>query len=179
MRYLKALFLAPLLVLALALPAAAQAQPEKSADNDLEQQVLKELAKFEFKAKRDVPAADSIFVDKGRLQEAMYKLSLSQGGVLLKSGKTTKVSSVKIMEHGIQIFLETDKCAMISMAADTEAVQKMAVPKLVELSKATLGALFTAVEVPAGSAKPADGAKPADTAKPADAAKAAEEKKTT
>lgn len=145
MRYITAF----VLVLVLILPAMAQkpAAPAPAApSNDLEQQLLKALEKYEFKAKRDVPAADSIFVEKGKLQEAMYKLSMQQGGVLLKSGKTTKVSSVKIMDRGVQVFFETDKCAMINMAADSEDIAKMSLPKLIDFTKGAISALFQIIE---------------------------------
>ncbi len=137
MRYLTAI----LLTLALAAPALAQ-KAAVPGPSDLEQQLFKELTKFEYKAKRDIPAADSIFVEKGKIQEAMYKLSLQQGGVLLKSGKSTKVSSVKIMDHGVQVFFETDKCAMINLAAENEDVPKLTLPKLVEFAKTSIAALF-------------------------------------
>jgi hypothetical protein len=143
------------MVLALLVPALAQkpapaqkSVPAQKAEtpapgpSDLEKQLLNALAKYEYRAKRDVPAADSIFVENGRLNQSMYKLSLQQGGVLLKSGLATKVSSVKIMEHGIQIFFATDKCALMNVAAETDNLPRMPLQKLVDLSKTAIGALF-------------------------------------
>lgn len=152
-----------LLLLALVVPGFAQKAAAPSEEpTGLEQQLLKELAKYEYKAKRDVPAADSIFVEKGKLQLPMYKLSLQQGGVLLKTGKTTKVSSVKIMDHGVQVFFETDKCALINMAADSEQVMSLPLQKLLDFTRTSIGALFEQV---GGEQAPAE-KKPAEEKKP-------------
>lgn len=145
-----------LVLFALVLTGVASKAPAqavtKSATADLESQLLKELAKYEYKAKKDVPAADYLFIEKGRLQEAMYKSALQTGGVLVKAGAVTKVSSVKIMDRGVQIFFETDKCAMINMAAENDDLAKMSLPKLVEFSKTSIAALFHIVgEEKAGS----------------------------
>ena len=123
-------------------PPTEQKAPAPTPTKERESELLKELAKFEYKAKRSIPAADSIFVEKGKVQEALYKLAMQTGGVLLKPGATTKVSSVKIMDRGIQVFFETDKCALINLAADSEDIAKMSLSQMVDFSKASISALF-------------------------------------
>lgn len=167
-----------LLVLVLVLPALAQnpaTPPAKGPSSDLASQLLEALQKYEYKAKRDIPAADSIFVEKNRVQEAMYKVAMQTGGILLKSGATTKVSSVKLMDHGVQVFFETDKCALINVTAESDDIAKMSLPKVVEFTKGSVKALFQIVGDEPKTPAAATPAVPAPETKEKPAAK--EEKK--
>ena len=108
--------------------------------------VLRELEKYSFRARVDIPAVDFIFVQDGKIIEAMYRDALKENPRALAAGAVTKVSSVKVLDHGIQVFLATDKCAVIGVSAGTLDTATTTTKELVDAARKAIAPLFEIIE---------------------------------
>ena len=103
---MSALLLVVILTAAPLLADVAQDEPETPAQQTLEakqaeqaEKVLRQLAKSEYRAKVDIPKADCLFVEDGKIVEAMYQNAVREYPKAVPAGAVTKVSSVIVMEH--------------------------------------------------------------------------------
>jgi major membrane immunogen (membrane-anchored lipoprotein) len=133
------------LVAVLALPLVAQGSQKGSemALAEKAKQVQTELQKFEYKAKVDIPAVDCIFVQDGKLVQGVYQSYLKDNPKALKAGAITKVSTVKMLERGVQIYMASDSFAIIGVSANPMETKDLAVKDLVEIAKKSISALLT------------------------------------
>lgn len=149
MRYLTC---ALLLALAMASPAMSQGNPavmqqklQEMSREDKAKEVLRELTQSEYRAKMDIPQVDCIFVQDGKISKGTYRLALKGNPRALKAGAVTKISSVKLMDRGIQIFFATDTCALIGVSSEPIETATMSTKNLLELAKKSIGPLFETV----------------------------------
>lgn len=143
---------AVLLILLAAVPAVAQGNPaviqhklQEIQQAEKAKEVLRQLTQHEYRAKADIPAVDGIFVQDGKVNEALYRYAMRENAKALRAGAVTKVSSVKIMDHGVQIYLATDSCALIGISASPVDTADMPAPELVKLAQKSLAPLFEAL----------------------------------
>ncbi len=146
--------LAIVLILAIiAVPAVAQGGKE-SLESLMQQKrqaektaaVLREITQSEYRAQMDIPASDSLFVEDGKLTTATYRAAL-KNGVALKAGETTRVTQVKLMDFGVQVFFANGACALIGWADKFEPANQT-VEAIAGLAKKTLLAVFEPVATP-------------------------------
>lgn len=142
--------LSVMLVTIVALPLAAQGTPaalQQKADgmalSEKAKQVQTELQKFEYKAKVDIPAVDCIFVQDGKLVAGVYQSYLKDNPRALKAGATTKVSNVKMLERGVQIYFANDSFAIIGVSSQAMETKDTSVKDLVEIAKKSLTPLLS------------------------------------
>ncbi len=142
--------LAVLVVIVAALavvPLAGQTQDAKNKaalQAERASALLKELGNFEFKAKIEVPATDGIFVEDGKLVGATYRNQLKDNPVALKPGDITKVSQVKVLDYGIQIFFASDTCALIGITGQMDTL-KLSPEEMLGAAKKSVEPLFDLV----------------------------------
>lgn len=141
------------LMLVLTVAAAGQNKtaeiPEKFLETQRAQQakeVLRELAQSHYRAKMDIPAVDCIFVEDGKIAQGMYRSALKENPKALPAGAVTKVSSVRVMDHGIQVFFASDSCALIAVSPGPLDTAPMSVKELVEMAKKSIAPLFETVQ---------------------------------
>lgn len=144
---------AVLVVVCLALPLASQGNQATLQQKDKEKimadkakDVQGALQKSEYKAKVDIPAVDCIFVQDGKILQGMYQSYLRDNPKALAAGATTKVSKVKVMEQGVQIYLANDSFAIIAVSSTPVNSVEMPVKDLTEMAKKALNALLQVVE---------------------------------
>lgn len=134
-------------VVALLAPRMLAAQDEKPApaSPDIRAAELKtELLKNTYTAKRAIPESDNIFVENGRVVEALFTMEREGHATALESGKTTSISKVVLLDRAIQVFFANDKCALLILTKGERRTADMAPPELLELARQGIGALFTA-----------------------------------
>jgi hypothetical protein len=128
------------LMLLVAGPLIAQA--EKPADTRADN-VMAALNKLTFTARRPIPASENIFVEDGKITEALYALAREQNGVALPSGQTAKVSKVLLLDKALHVFFAEDKFALLLLGKDNQSVNEMTTGQLLEMARKGIGALFT------------------------------------
>ncbi len=133
-------------------PPPAQNSEARQAEQSKE--VLRELAQSDYKAKLDIPAVDYIFVEDGKLQEATYRAALKDNPKALKAGTVTKISKVKVMDHGVQVFLASDSCALIALSTKTIETAEMTPKQLAEVARKSIAALFDTLPEKTDSKEP-------------------------
>ena len=140
------------LILVLTVSAAGQNKtaeiPEKFLETQPAEQakeVLRELAQSQYRAKMDIPALDSIFVEGGKIAQGMYRSALKDNPKALPAGAVTKVSSVRVMDHGIQVFFAGDSCALIAVSPGSLDTAAMSVKESVKMAKKSIAPLFETV----------------------------------
>ena len=133
----------------------AETQSSEARQTAVARKIKEALEPLSFKAKTDIPAADNIFVEDGKLSDASYRAELKTHGKALKAGAVTKISSIEVMDFGVQIFFETDSCALIALTAKQESTGGMTVEDLVKLVRKSAAPLFEVIEA-AGGEKPRD-----------------------
>jgi hypothetical protein len=148
---MRALFIVVIL-LALVAPAAVAQNSGQSLDKLVQQKiqakgtdVLKALTQNEYKARVDIPASDSLFVDDGKVVEGMYNVALKNNKVAFKAGETAKVTQVKILDFAVQVYFNDDT-AIIGTTANHADVANLSVADLTDLSVKAIGALFQIVK---------------------------------
>jgi hypothetical protein len=131
------------LILLVAGPLIAQAPkpPDTRAD-----EVTAALNKLIFTAKRAIPASESIFVEDGKITEALYALAREQNEVALPAGQTAKVSKVLLLDKALQIFFADDKFALLLLRKENQSVSEMTTEQLLQMAKKGIGALFVIKE---------------------------------
>lgn len=125
--------------------ATPPTQNSEARQAEQSKEVLRELAQSEFKAKVDIPAVDYIFVEDGKLQETSFRAALKDNPKALKAGTVTKISKVKVMDHGVQVFLASDACALIALSTKTIVTAEMTPKQLADVARKSIAALFEAV----------------------------------
>jgi hypothetical protein len=148
---MRALFTVVILV-ALVIPAVAQTNSQSSLDKLIQQknqakinEVMKSLAQTEFKARLDIPASDSLFVDDGKLVEGMYKVALKNNKVAFKAGETVKIKEVKILDFAVQVYFNDDT-AIIGSSANHADLATVGGAELTDLVTKSVAALFEVVK---------------------------------
>ncbi len=101
------------------------------------------LARFTFTARRAIPASDNIFVEDGKVIEALFALARQENGVALPAGQSATVSKVVFLDKALHVFLAHDKFAVLILTKDNKSVADLSVDQLVDLAKKGLAALFT------------------------------------
>jgi hypothetical protein len=119
-------------------PAAARAPEEVRAA-----EVLAALSKSTYTAKRPVPESENIFVDNGKLMEALYALARQEHPIAIPAGKPAAVSRVVLLDKAIHVFFAEDKCALLILTKENQSVRDLTVPELIDLAKKGVAALFT------------------------------------
>jgi hypothetical protein len=110
--------------------------------------VLAALNKLTFTAKRAIPASENIFVEDGKITEALYALAREQNGIALPAGQTAKVNKVLLLDKALQVFFADDKFALLLLGKDNQSVTEMTTQQLLEMARKGIGALF-AIKDPA------------------------------
>jgi len=146
---MRALFIA-VVVLALVVPVVAQ--NNQSLDKLIQQknqaranEIMKTLSQTEYKARVDVPASDSLFVDEGKIVEGTYQVALKHNKVAFKAGETAKVTQVKILDFAVQVYFN-DETAIIGTGANHPDLSSMNAAELVDLAGKSIAALFDVVK---------------------------------
>ena len=145
-----------LLLILLAAPAAAAqgnrpTSDKKLSDSELaakSKEILAELTQSEYRARKDIPLVDCNFVEDGKVMEGIFNSNLGDAKVL-RSGTVTKVSSVKLMEHAVQVYFASDTLGVIGIYTPQVDTSTMSVKDLVEMARKSLAPLFDAVKVDA------------------------------
>jgi hypothetical protein len=148
MRYRDALLLALLLLLS-AGPLFAQAEkaaPPPAAPDTRAADVVAILNKSTFTAKRAIPASENIFIENGKVIEALFALARQENGVALPAGRTAAVSKVVLLDKALQVFLASDKFALMILTKDNKSVDDMTADQLVEMAKQAMAVLFSTKE---------------------------------
>lgn len=141
-----------LILLALAVPAWAQGnrttleqQLAEKQKIEKTQTVLRDLTQAAYKAKVDMPTSDSLFVNDGKVSEAMYNAALRAGKVAIKTGETAKVTRVQVLDFAVQVFFGDESVALIGTTANQADTAKMSGAELCDLAKRTVAAFFNTV----------------------------------
>jgi hypothetical protein len=106
-------------------------------------QMLLELNKASYAAKRAVPASDNIFIENGRVIEALFTLTRQENPVAIPAGQPAVVSKVILLDKAIHVFFQGDKCALLILTKEDQKVSEMTVEQLLDLARKGLTALFT------------------------------------
>lgn len=148
MRYRDALLII-LLMLLLAGPLSAQAEkaaPPPTAPDNRAADVVAILNKSTFTAKRAIPASENIFIEDGKVIEALFALARRENGIALPAGRTAAVSKVVLLDKALQVFFANDKFALMILTKDGKSVDDMTADQLVEMAKQAMAALFSTKE---------------------------------
>lgn len=129
-------------------PAATQ--PDTRAAD-----LLAELAKSTYTAKRAIPAMDGIFVENGRVMEGVFVQARSDHETAVAANRSATVSKVELLDRAIQIFFAEGKCALIVLPKGDQSIANMPLPELVDLAHRGISALFVAKPKAPEAAKPA------------------------
>ncbi len=139
------LLLAPRTLSGQAETAGPAVQPPDTRAADL----LAELGKSTYTAKRAIPATENIFVESGRVMDGLFSRARQEHGTAVAAGKITTVTKVVLLDRAVQVFLEKDQCALIILPKEDQFVKDMTLPQLLELARAGLGTLFNSKPEPA------------------------------
>jgi len=152
---MRTLFILVILV-ALVVPAAAAQNNQSELEKLMQQknqakinEIMKALTQTQYKARLDIPASDSLFVDDGKVVEGMYKVALKNNKVAFKAGETAKVIQVKILDFAIQVYF-SDDTAIIGTGANHVDLSSMNAADLTELASKSIAALFDVLKPAAG-----------------------------
>jgi len=144
---MRALFILVILV-ALVVPTAAAQNNQSELEKLMQQknqakinEITKALTQTQYKARVDIPASDSLFVDDGKVVEGMYKVALKNNKVAFRAGETAKVTQVKILDFAIQVYFNDDT-AIIGTGANHVDLSSMNAADLTELASKSIAALF-------------------------------------
>ena len=140
------------ILLVLAVPAMGQGN-KTTLEKDLQskqkmekaQSVLRELAQVDYKAKMDIPASDNLFVNDGKLSEAMYNAAKREGKIAIKAGQTSKVVKVELLDFAIEVYFGDESCALIGTPAVQAETTSVSSADLTALAKKTIAAFFDIV----------------------------------
>ena len=144
MRYRDALLLALLMLLS-AGPLFAQAEKAAeppAAPDTRAADVVAILNKATFTAKRAIPASENIFIEDGKVIEALFVSARQENGVALPAGRTAAVSKVVLLGKALQVFFANDKFALMILTKDGKSVDDMTADQLVEVAKQGMATLF-------------------------------------
>ena len=141
-----------MILLALVVPAAAAQNNQSQLEKLMQQknqtkinEIMKNLTQTEYKARLDIPASDSLFVDDGKVVEGMYKVALKNNKVAFKAGETAKVTKVEILDFAIQVYFNEDT-AIIGSAANHMDLDKVSPADLTDLASKSIAAFFDVVK---------------------------------
>ncbi len=154
MRYRITLLL--ILTVLAAAPLAGQtgkptpAEPVDTRPADL----LAELGKSVYIAKRAIPACDGILVEGGRVMESVFALNRQEKPSAVSAGNKVTVSKVLLLDKAVHVFFAEDKFALLILAKEGQAVADMTLPQLLKLSEEGIRALFTAQPAEKPASKP-------------------------
>ena len=143
-----------LLFILLAAPAAAAQGNRSTSDRKLSdsevaaktKEIMAELAQSEFRARKDIPLVDCNFVENGKVMEGIFNSNMGDAKVL-RTGTVTKVSSVKLMEHAIQVYFASDTLGVIAIYTHQVDTSTMSIKGLVEMARKSLAPLFDIARV--------------------------------
>ena len=149
---MKTLCGALLLILLAAPSVAAQANrptsEKKVSDSELAaktKEILAELTRTEYRARKDTPLVDCNFVENGKLMEGIFNSNMGDAKVL-RAGTVTKISSIKVMEHAIQVYFASDTLGVIGINTPQVDTSVMSVKDLAEMARKALAPLFDTVK---------------------------------
>ncbi|MBI3697228.1 MAG: hypothetical protein HY238_20630 [Acidobacteria bacterium] len=152
MRYRIALILIVLLLIAPRMLSAQETQAKTPEVRAAELQA--ELSKSTYTAKRSVPMAEGIFVEEGRVVEALYGPALAEHGTAIAARKPATISKVALLDRAIQVYFADNKCSLLILTKGDRETKDLTDAQLLELAKQGIGALFTAKgETPAPAKK--------------------------
>jgi hypothetical protein len=145
MRYRDAWLLIVLMLLA---AGPLYGQPEKAPPGPTPEQIrageLKgTLAKYLYVAKRAIPASENIFIEDGKVIEALFVMARQENGVALPAGQSAPLSKVVLLDKAVHVFFGEDKFAVLILTRDNRSVADMTTAELLDLAKKGLAALFT------------------------------------
>ena len=147
---MRALFMVVILM-ALVVPAAVAQGQDNQLDKLMQQknqgkinEIMKSLTQTEYKARVDIPASDSLFVDDGKVVEGMYKVALKNNKVAFKAGETAKVTQVKILDFAVQVYFNDDT-AIIGTTATRLVLDKSSAADITALASKSIAGLFDVV----------------------------------
>jgi hypothetical protein len=102
--------------------------------------VLKELAKSTFTARRDLPAEENIFIENGKVMEELFLLSQREHPVAVAAGKTATVSKVILMDTALQVIFH-EKCGFVILTGEQD-LKNMTLPQVLDVARRGLGVMF-------------------------------------
>ncbi len=102
--------------------------------------VLKELAKTTFTARRDLPAEENIFIENGKVMEELFLLSQREHPVAVAAGKTATVSKVILMDTALQVMFR-EKCGFVILTGEQD-LRNMTLQQVVDVARRGLGVVF-------------------------------------
>ncbi len=151
MRYRIALILVVLLLIT---PRMLSAQEDKVKTPEARAaELLAELSKGTYTAKRSVPASEGIFIEDGRVVEALYGPALAEYGKAIAAGQPATISKVVLLDRAIQVYFAKDKCSLLILGKGDREIKDLTDTQLLELAKQGVGALFTVKGEPPAPAK--------------------------
>ena len=137
-----ALLLALLLVAPGLLLAQQKEEPDQTVPDTRTANVLAELSKFTFTAKRAIPTSDGIIVENGRVMEELFGWLVREHPAAIPARQTATVSKVVLLDRAVQVFFANVKCALLILSKDSKRAADMTAPELLELARQGIGALF-------------------------------------
>lgn len=157
------LLLLLLLLLLLMLPLAVSGDigkdvkegPVASQPDTRAADLLAELAKSTYTAKRAIPAMDGIFVENGHVMEGVFAQGRSDYETAVAANRSVTVSKVELLDRAIQIFFADGKCGLIVLPKEDRSIADMPLPELLDLAHKGISALFVAKLKAPEAAKPA------------------------
>jgi hypothetical protein len=103
--------------------------------------VLKELAKTSYTARRDLPAEENIFIEDGRVMEELFLLSMREHPLAVAAGKTATVSKVILMDTALQVLFR-EKCGFVILIGGGQDIRNMTLPQVIDVARRGLGVMF-------------------------------------
>ena len=145
MRYLWLVLPVALFLFLVPVPLAGQAEKDApiAAVDTRPADMLIELNKATYNARRAIPASENIFIEEGKVIEALYVLTRQENPVAVPIGRVAVVSKVIFLDKAIQVFFQNDKCALLILTREDQMVRDMTLEQLLDLAKKGINALFT------------------------------------
>lgn len=129
-------------------PAAQDRQAQRAAE------LLLELQKHVYRARRDIPLVDCIVVEDGKLIEwHVYGKSMKKRPTVLRAGTVTQVSSVKVGDSSIEVFFATDTCSLTAVSARPLNTATASFQQLLETTSKAIAAIFEVIEPARGKSQ--------------------------
>ena len=149
MRFRDMLLLIVLMLVALCLLAdqVEKTAPVPPVSDTRAADLVAELSKFTYTAKRAVPASENIFVEDGRVVEALFALTRQENPTAVAAHRTAAVSKVMLLDKAIHVFFADDKCALLILTEKDQTIAAMTPEQLLKLAQKGIAALFVAKPV--------------------------------
>ena len=145
MRYLWLILPIALVLFLLPVPLAGQAEKDApiAAVDTRPADMLIELNKATYFARRAIPASENIFIEEGKVIEALYVLTRQENPVAVPAGRVAVISKVIFLDKAVHVFFQNGKCALLILTREDQTVRDMTLEQLLDLTKKGINALFT------------------------------------